>query len=91
MRYYNENPQVTMWRELAITSQNAARESQHIARKSIEETEEWRAMAQEAIANASEANNLSNQLNNILDGYRVLFNEFNSLPWWRKMFYKFEV
>ncbi len=90
-RYYNENPQVTLWRELAITSQNAARESQHIARKSIEEAEEWRTMAQKAIANASEANNLSKHLNNILDGYRVLFNDFNSLPWYRKIFYKFKL
>lgn len=89
--YHNENPQVTLWRELAIKSQNAAMESQEIARKAIEEAEEWKSMVREAINGASEANELSTKLNDELEVYMRLIQEFNSLPWYRKIFYKFKL
>ena len=91
IRYYNENPQVILWRELAQKSQEAAMESQEIAWKAVEEVDEWKSMVKEAIDNASEANELSNKLNDTVDGYRMLIKEFNSLPWYRKIFYKFNV
>lgn len=72
--YFNENPQVTLWRELAEKSQIAAMESQELACKALEEKEFWK-----------------RELKRFGEFYDNKLSEFNSLPWWRKMFYKFRL
>lgn len=72
--YFNENPQVTLWRELAVKSQNAAMESQQIADKVLEERDFYK-----------------REFKRFGEFYDNKLSKFNSLPWWRKMFYKFEI
>lgn len=67
MRYYNENPQVTLWREKAFKVKNMF--------------DHYRLMAEEY--NES----IVNKLDSITDEVR----KFNELPWYKKMFYKFDV
>ena len=74
MRYYNENPQVTLWRELAVKSQNAAMESQQIASKFLEERDFYK-----------------REFKRFGEFYDNKLSEFNSLPWYKKMFYKFKI
>lgn len=66
-RYYNENPQVTFWREKAL-----------YVMRLFGEYKETAEIYNESIVNA---------LNNMTDKAR----NFNALPWWRKIFYKFNV
>lgn len=64
-RYYNENPQVTLWQEKALKIKSLF--------------DQYRSAAEaynESIVNA---------LNDLTDEVR----HFNSLPWYKKMFYKF--
>jgi hypothetical protein len=68
--YFNENPQVTLWREIAIKSQNAAMKYQQ-----IEEERDF----------------YKREFKRFGEFYDNKLSEFNSLPWWRKMFYKFRV
>lgn len=72
--YHNENPQVTLWRELAIKSQNAAMESQEIASKVLEERDFYK-----------------REFKRFGEYYDNKLSEFNSLPWYRKIFYKFKL
>lgn len=65
--YFNENPQVTFWREKAFNVMRLFGEYK-------ETTERYN----ESIVNA---------LNNMTDEVRI----FNSLPWYKKMFYKFQI
>lgn len=67
MRYYNENPQVTLWREKAF--------------KVKELFDIYRAGAEKY--NKS----IVNALNDLTDEAR----SFNSLPWYKKLFYKFNI
>lgn len=63
--YFNENPQVTFWREKAFNVMRLFGEYKETAER-----------YNESIVNA---------LNNMTDEVRI----FNSLPWYKKMFYKF--
>ena len=77
--YFNENPQVTLLRELTIKSQNAAKESQHIAEQAIKEAKEWKPIVERAINDVTEVNNLSSKLNNILtdiESYSMILTPF---------------
>ena len=65
--FFNENPQVELWKEKAITIKSLFDQYRSVAEK-----------YNESIVNA---------LNDLTDEVR----RFNSLPWWRKMFYKFKV
>jgi hypothetical protein len=68
--YFNENPQITLWREIAIKSQNEAMKYQQI----VEERDFYK-----------------REFKRFGEFYDNKLSEFNSLPWWRKMFYKFRV
>lgn len=63
--YFNENPQVTFWREKVFNVMRLFGEYKETAER-----------YNESIVNA---------LNNMTDEVRI----FNSLPWYKKMFYKF--
>lgn len=62
-RYYNENPQVAIWKDQAFKNQQLM-----IAYKNSRDQEK--------------------RINQILIDK---MNEFNSLPWYKKLFYKFRV
>lgn len=65
--YFNENPQVELWKEKAF--------------KTEELFDKYREFAE--LYNAT----IVKSLNDLTDEVR----NFNSLPWWRKMFYKFDI
>jgi hypothetical protein len=65
--YFNENPQVELWKEKAITIKSLFDQYRSVAEK-----------YNESIVNA---------LNDLTDEVR----RFNSLPWYKKMFYKFRL
>ena len=65
--YFNENPQVEMWKEKAFKTKelfDAYREGAELWNEKIVEA-----------------------LNELTDEVR----RFNELPWWKKMFFKFDV
>ena len=63
MRYYNENPQVTYWKE-----------------KFQMTVKEFDDMVNEFNKNVNDYNELENKILS-----------FNALPWYKKMFYKFNI
>lgn len=65
--YFNENPQVMLWKEKAFKAKSLFDQYRRTAEK-----------YNESIVNA---------LNDLTDEVR----QFNSLPWYKKMFFKFEV
>lgn len=65
--FFNENPQVELWKEKAITIKSLFDQYRSVAEK-----------YNEGIVNA---------LNDLTDEVR----RFNSLPWYKKMFYKFRL
>ena len=65
--YFNENPQVMLWKEKAFKVMSLFDQYRRTAEK-----------YNESIVNA---------LNDLTDEVR----QFNSLPWYKKMFFKFEV
>lgn len=64
---YNENPQVTLWREKALKIKSLFDEYRNTAE-----------IYNESIVNA---------LSDLTDEVRM----FNSLPWYKKMFFKFKI
>lgn len=65
--YFNENPQVTLWREKAFKIKSLFDEYREVA---------------------------ENYNRKIVDSWNDITDEarqFNSLPWYKKMFYKFEI
>ena len=65
--YYNENPQVTLWREKTLKIKSLFDEYRNTAE-----------IYNESIVNA---------LSDLTDEVRM----FNSLPWYKKMFFKFKI
>ena len=65
--YFNENPQVMLWKEKAFKVKSLVDQYRRTAEK-----------YNESIVNA---------LNDLTDEVR----QFNSLPWYKKMFYKFKL
>ena len=65
--YFNENPQVELWKEKVITIKSLFDQYRSVAEKYNE--------------------SIVNTLNDLTEEVR----RFNSLPWWRKMFYKFRL
>ena len=65
--YFNENPQVMLWKEKAFKAKSLFDQYRRTAEK-----------YNESIVNA---------LNDLTDEVR----QFNSLPWYKKMFFKFDV
>jgi hypothetical protein len=66
-RYYNENPQVTLWKEKAFKIKSLF--------------DQYKSFAEEYNESIIKA------LNDLTDEAR----RFNSLPWYKKLFYKFGV
>jgi hypothetical protein len=66
-RYYNENPQVTLWKEKASKIKTLFDQYRHTAE-----------MYNKRIVDA---------LNDLTDEAR----NFNALPWYKKMFFKFKI
>ena len=89
--YYNENPQVTLWREVA-------EEYQKVARDCIETTKSYARLVKDSqrqfneMAKVSEeAINTSDKAAQVLEDYKSTMRKFDSLPWYKKMFYKFKI
>lgn len=63
MRYYNENPQVTRWKELYGDL-----------------VKKYNKLAEDSNQDVRDYNELVDKIES-----------FNSLPWYKKMFYKFDI
>ena len=85
--YFNENPQVTLWREVA-------EESQKVARDCIETTKSYARLVKDSqrqfdeIAKVSEeAIQTSAEFERTIGEYKSFMRKFNSLHWYKKMFF----
>ena len=73
-RYYNENPQVTFWRE----------RYEHLKEEHFKLLDDY-----ESVSDSIDYTKYQSDL--IKGRTEEAFRLFNSLPWWRKMFYKFNI
>ena len=103
--YFNENPQVTLWREIAMESQKISRDSIRIAKEAQLEAKEFKELLDRSNAKmedykelcaefckiSDESNSISKSCNDRAKAFVSLIRKFNSLPWYKKMFYKFEI
>lgn len=90
MRYYNENPQVTLYRELAIESQSIAKESQQIAREAHENTKAALSEAEESSRQCKRAVVLSEYYKEKIRAMEEEIDLYESLPWYKRLFYTFK-
>lgn len=91
MRYYNENPQVTLWRKRYEKSKEenvSLKEANGILSGEIEETRIVASKWKERCLKVDELNDkYISQVVECDSNKRY----FNSLPWYKKMFFKFKV
>lgn len=89
--YFNENPQVTSWKEEAYKWKSIAKACIQTAHECNETTEDYKRLVAEANEQTRKSLALSKEwaetANDILDRIK----SFNSLPWYRKMFYTFKI
>lgn len=90
-RYYNENPQVTFWKEEAEKAIVEAKIAQKQARGFLELLEDSNRQVKELIDITGQANEVSNGFSKTIKEYVELMRKFDKLPWWSKMFFKFGV
>lgn len=83
-RYYNENPQVTFWKEEAEKAIVEAKIAQKQARGFLELLKDSNKQVKKLIEITGEANEVSN-------GYVEIMRKFDKLPWWSKIFFKFGI
>lgn len=74
MVYYNENPQVTFWRE----------RYEHLKEEHFKLLDDY-----ESVSDSIDY--FKYQSNLIKERTEETFRFFNSLPWYKKMFYKFKI
>lgn len=86
MRYYNENPQVTYWRERCEQLEDDWDEMVDTFNGMVD-TVEWQKTSigklRELLDKANERADMNFEM------HRSAVKEFNRLPWYRKIFYKF--
>lgn len=85
MRYYNENPQVTLWREkfekLKVETEQLKDENASLMLEAVQ----YRNQLEEIILKQKKEEEDTRQR-------AARFVElFNAIPWYKKMFYKFKV
>lgn len=90
-RFYNENPQVTFWKEEAEKAIVEAKIAQKQARGFLELLEDSNRQVKELIDITGQANEVSNGFSKTIKEYVELMRKFDKLPWWSKMFFKFGV
>lgn len=90
-RFYNENPQVTFWKEEAEKAIVEAKIAQKQARGFLELLEDSNRQVKELIEITGEANEVSNGFSKTIKEYVELMRKFDKLPWWSKMFFKFGI
>lgn len=90
-RFYNENPQVTFWKEEAEKAIVEAKIAQKQARGFLELLEDSNRQVKELIEITGEANEVSNGFSKTIKEYIELMRKFDKLPWWSKMFFKFGI
>jgi hypothetical protein len=90
-RFYNENPQVTFWKEEAEKAIVGAKIAQKQARGFLELLEDSNRQVKELIEITGEANEVSNGFSKTIKEYIELMRKFDKLPWWSKMFFKFGI
>lgn len=74
MKYYNENPQVTFWRE----------RYEHLKEEHFKLLDDY-----ESVSDSIDYFKFQSDL--IKERTEETFRFFNSLPWYKKMFYKFKI
>ena len=82
-RYYNENPQVTYWRnkyEKVVSDWDNMVDDYN---SMVDKIEKYECDFDDFIEGRK-------RLWGILDDYRNKIESFNTLPWYKKMFYKFD-
>ena len=89
--YFNENPQVTLWKEEAYKWMSIAKACIQTAHECNETTEEYELLVAEANKQTRESIALSKEWAEIAMDIRNKMRTFDTLPWYRKMFYKFKV
>ena len=73
-RYYNENPQVTLWRE-----------------KYEQQLEDYYKLMCEFEDVSDSIDYVKHEVEQTTARAKEAFQNFNSLPWFRKMFYRFNI
>lgn len=84
MRYYNENPQVTYWKERyeeVVSNWDSMVDKYN---SMVDTLEKYELDFEDFIEGRK-------KLWEKLDNYRNTLKMFNSLPWYKKMFYKFKL
>lgn len=83
MRYENENPQVKFFRE-------EAEKWEDLAKKALAAAKGWEATSAKQMKLLKEWEELYNDALNCGEVYKKKMEEFNKLPWWKKMFFNFK-
>lgn len=91
MRYYNENPHVTMWRETARHWEQLSKSCLDTARDFRETSAYFEKLVDEANEQAKEAIETAKEWADTTYRFIDKLKEFNALPWYKKMFHKFKV
>ena len=84
MRYYNENPQVTYWKERCEEVVSNWDSMVDKYNSMVDTLEKYELDFEDFIEDRK-------KLWEKLDNYRNTLKTFNSLPWYKKMFYKFKL
>lgn len=83
MRYENENPQVKFFRE-------EAEKWEALEKKALAAAKGWEATSAKQMKLLKEWERLYNDALNCGEVYKKKMEEFNVLPWWKKMFFNFK-
>lgn len=83
MRYENENPQVKFFRE-------EAEKWEDLAKRALAAAKGWEATSVKQTKLLKEWERLYNDALNCGEVFKKKMEEFNKLPWWKKMFFNFK-
>ena len=90
-RYYNENPQVTTWKETAHHWEQFSKECLNTAKECNETCADYKKLVGEANEQAKEAIGVAKEWEKTTNTLIASLKRFNSLPWYKKMFFEFKV
>lgn len=91
MRYYNENPQVTMWREAARAWEMVAAEALKTARECNENCGAYHELVEKSKEQARESIGIAKMWAKTAEDVIEMARKFNALPWYKKLFYRFKL
>lgn len=98
MRYYNENPRETALRKIVEKQRDEIKELHKIIEKNVIKKEKWigkAAVLQQELDIANETIEQKRKIGGYyMDKCELMsgrMSDFNSLPWYKKMFYKFKI